>query len=72
MTEIKSHILNLEPGDRFRFWPDGPIFVVVSGPGEHVWIRDDAGKLPRHKLESGMTFVYAIDPFEANHEPSRQ
>jgi hypothetical protein len=65
MTTIKTHILNLEIGDRFCFEPGGPVFRRVAGPDYRVWIVDDAGKLPMHRLDlSTSFFVHAIDPFE--------
>jgi hypothetical protein len=63
-TTIKTHVLNLDVGDRFCFEPGGPVFRRVVGPDKMIWIVDDAEKLPVHKLDYQSCFVYAIDPFQ--------
>ena len=65
MTEahVRTHIHTLEPGDRFRFEAGGPVYKRVNGPDERIWIQDEAGKLPVHRIDPGQCYVLALDPF---------
>ena len=52
IVDRRRHILSLHVGDRFRFRPGGPAFVIVEGPDASFYVmREGPGWNPVHPLE---------------------
>jgi len=59
----RLHILHFRPGERFRYDPDGEIFVVTKDPKGRLKARREAAPpgTPEALLDIRHTYVLAVD-----------